>query len=62
MKDVVNTDFMKDLVGELGLDMGEDGIDGIVANTDAANNAGEEEKKDEEKKDGNSGTDGGAAK
>jgi len=46
IKDVVNTDFMKDLVGELGLDIDNDGIGGLI---------GEEEKKNdgEEKKDDN---------
>ena len=43
IKDVVNTDFMKDLVNDLGLDIEGDGLDGLVG--------GEEEKKDEEKKD-----------
>ena len=56
MKDVVNTDFMKDLVGELGLDIEGEGIQGLVENN------GEEEKKDEEKKDGESGAGGDAAK
>jgi hypothetical protein len=56
MKDVVNTDFMKDLVGELGLDIEGEGIQGLVENN------GEEEKKEEDKKDGESGADKDAAK
>jgi len=48
IKDVVNTDFMKDLVNQLDLDLGEDGLGDLL---DGANN-GEEEKKDDEKKDG----------
>ena len=54
MKDVVNTDFMKDLVGELGLDIEGEGIQGLVGN--------EEEKKEEEKKDGDKDAGGDAAK
>lgn len=46
IKDVVNTDFMKDLVNDLGLDIEGDGLDGLVGG-----NNGEEEKKEEEKKD-----------
>ena len=42
IKDVVNTDFMKDLVNQLDLDLGEDGLGDLVND---ANN-GEEEKKD----------------
>jgi len=42
IKDVVNTDFMKDLVNQLDLDLGEDGLGDLVND---ANNQ-EEEKKD----------------
>lgn len=49
IKDVVNTDFMKDLVNDLGLDIEGDGLDGLVGNEEEKK---EEEKKDEEKKDG----------
>ena len=53
IKDVVNTDFMKDLVNDLGLDIEGDGLDGLVG--------GEEEKKEDEKKD-EEGKGNGAAK
>ena len=63
VQDVVNTDFMKDLVNDLGLDLNSD--DFIVDQPDAAkeeNKQGEEEKKDGDgdiqKKDNNGG--GGA--
>ena len=52
LKDVVNTDFMKDLVGELGLDIAQEGLGDLV---------GEEEKKDEEKKDDPANKNGDAA-
>ena len=58
IKDVVNTEFMKDLVNQLDLDLGTDGLGDLV---DAANNNGEEEKKDEEKKDGDNAGGNGAA-
>lgn len=55
IKDVVNTDFMKDLVNDLGLDIEGDGLDGLVGG-----NNDEEAKKEEEKKDGEEGKDGAA--
>jgi len=55
IKDVVNTDFMKDLVNDLGLDIEGDGLDGLVGGSN-----GEEEKKEEEKKGDEEGKDGAA--
>ena len=58
MKDVIETDFMKGLVADLELDIGDAGIGDLVAESEE-NKKAEEEKKEEEKKDGGSG--GGAA-
>ena len=52
MKDVVETEFKKDLVGQLGLDIEEDNIGDLI---------GEEEKKEEEKKDDDNKDGGGDA-
>ena len=41
--DVIDTDFMRGVIGELGLDIKQDELNNLV---------NEEEKKDEEKKDG----------
>ena len=54
VKDVIETDFMKGLVADLELDIGDAGIGDIVAETEE-NKKAEEEKKEEEKKDGGSG-------
>ena len=54
MKDVVETDFMKDLVDQLGLDLDKDQMGDLID--------GEEEKKEEEKKDGDNNNGGDAAK
>ena len=56
VKDVIETDFMKGLVADLELDIGDAGIGDIV---NEENKKAEEEKKEEEKKDG--GNNGGAA-
>ena len=52
MKDVVGTEFMKDLVGQLGLDIEQDNIGDLL---------GEEEKQEEEKKDDDNKDGGDAA-
>ena len=46
--DVIDTDFMRGVIGELGLDIKQDELNNLV---------NEEEKKDEEKKDGDAGDD-----
>ena len=53
IKDVVTTDFMKDIIGDLGLDIEKDGLGDLV---------GEEEKKEEEKKDDGNNNNGGDGK
>ena len=54
MKDVCTTDFMKDIIGELGLDIDKDELGDLMG--------GEEEKKEEEeKKDGDADKKGGDA-
>ena len=45
---MVTTDFMKDIIGDLGLDIEKDGLGDLV---------GEEEKKEEEKKDDDNNND-----
>lgn len=48
IKDIVATDFMRDLVDQLGLDVGNEGLGDLMGEEEKK----EEEKKEEEKKDG----------
>mmetsp|Transcript_14923 Transcript_14923/g.20226 ORF Transcript_14923/g.20226 Transcript_14923/m.20226 type:complete len:95 (+) Transcript_14923:979-1263(+) len=58
VKDVVNTDFMKGLVDELGLDLNQDGLGDLIGQQPAA--ATEENKQEEEKKDDGANKDNNA--